>query len=157
MVKRLMISPFIMVNSWQHVKNLLKTLLKQMVASGKEFSCHSIQMLNQLHPCMSVVPCVSRIVNAGVMDATGFPSHLIVRTATTLPLALLCLKGTYTLKTEALRSALIGLKEWFDSTGLSAFDPVSTHGFSTELIEAIVSDCAHCYTGLPHGFIPTVF
>lgn len=30
----------------QHVKNLLKILLKQMVASGKEVSCHLIQMLN---------------------------------------------------------------------------------------------------------------
>lgn len=47
---------------------------------------------------------------------------------------------------EALRFALIGLKERFDSTGSSAFDPVSAHGFSSELIEAIVSDCEHCGT-----------
>lgn len=47
---------------------------------------------------------------------------------------------------KALRSALIGLKEQFDSTGLLAFDPVGTQGFSIELIEANVSDCAHCAT-----------
>ena len=55
-------------------------------------------------------------------------------------------RNVYPEDKEALRSALIGLKERFDSTGLSAFDPVSTHGFSSELIEAIVSDCAHCAT-----------
>ncbi|XP_068756193.1 ATP-dependent helicase wrn-1-like [Montipora capricornis] len=55
-------------------------------------------------------------------------------------------RNVYPEDKEALRSALIGLKERFDSTGSPAFDPVSTHGFSIELIEAIVSDCAHCAT-----------
>ena len=55
-------------------------------------------------------------------------------------------RNVYPEDKEALRSALIGLKEQFDSTGLSAFDLVSTHGFLIELIEAIVSDCAHCAT-----------
>lgn len=55
-------------------------------------------------------------------------------------------RNVYPADKEALRSALIGLKEQLDSTGLSAFDPVSTHGFSSELIEAIVNDCAHFAT-----------
>ena len=67
-------------------------------------------------------------------------------------------RNVYPEDKEALRSALIGLKERFDSTGLSAFYPVSTHRFSTELIEAIVSDCAHCATlDYLMAFIPTVF
>ena len=130
MAKRLTISPFIMVNSWQHVKKVLKILLKQMVASGKQFSCHSIQMLNLLHPCTNVALCVRRIVNAVVTDAAGLPSHLITGTATSLPLGNTSFeRNIYPADKEALRSALIGLKEWFDSTGLSAFDPVGTHGF----------------------------
>ncbi len=55
-------------------------------------------------------------------------------------------RNVYPEDREALRSALIGLKESFDLTGLSAFDPVSTHGFSFEVVEAIVKDCEHCGT-----------
>lgn len=47
---------------------------------------------------------------------------------------------------EALKIALIRIQEQYDSSALSPFDPVSTHVFSSELIEAIVKDCEHCGT-----------
>lgn len=41
---------------------------------------------------------------------------------------------------EALRCALLGLKEQYDSEGLSVFDPVSSHGFSSPLVKALVNN-----------------
>ena len=35
----------------------VKDFVKKMVASGKAFYCHLIQMLNLLNPCMNVAIC----------------------------------------------------------------------------------------------------
>ena len=47
---------------------------------------------------------------------------------------------------EALRCALLGLKERYDSEGLSVFDPVSTHGFSSPLVKALVNNAENIAT-----------
>lgn len=47
---------------------------------------------------------------------------------------------------EALSCALLGLKEQYDSEGLSVFDPVSTHGFSSSLVEAVVNNSENIAT-----------